>query len=85
MSAICARLGSKERQEFKRRKENRRLSFLLPRRGARHAPRRPQAVNPPLRFSEKLPRPLGANPPAAVRVPRSAGAEKGAARQGEHA
>ena len=30
-------------------------------------------------------RPLGANPPAAGRAPRSAGAEKGAARQGEHA
>ena len=29
--------------------------------------------------------PVRANPPAAVRVPRSAGAEKGAARQGEHA
>ncbi len=31
---------------------------------------------------QKRSRPLGANPPAAVRVPRSAGAAKGAARQG---
>ncbi|MDY5958868.1 MAG: hypothetical protein SPJ24_05495, partial [Agathobaculum butyriciproducens] len=38
--------------------------------------------NSPLRFSEKDCRPEGANTPAAVRVPRSAGAEKAAARQG---
>ena len=45
-----------------KRKENRRLSFLFapPRDAARS--RRPQTANPPLRFSEKLPRPLVANP-----------------------
>ena len=32
--------------------------------------------NPPLDFKRKTSRPLGANTPAAVRVPRSAGAEK---------
>ena len=90
-----------------KRKENRRLSFLFaPAAGAARS-RRPQTANPPLRFSGKLPAPLGANtltqfahpaqqvqkrsrpvrgePANAVRVPRSAGAEKGAARQGEHA
>ena len=34
---------------------------------------------------QKRSRPLGANPPAAVRVPRTAGAEKEPPRQGEHA
>ena len=33
--------------------------------------------NPPLDFKRKTSRPLGANTPAAVRVPRSAGAGKG--------
>ena len=39
----------------------------------------------PAEVQRKTSRPLGANPPAAVRVPHSAGAEKGAARQGEPA
>ena len=34
---------------------------------------------------QKRSRPVRANPLAAVRVPRTIGAEKGAARQGEHA
>ena len=39
-----------------KRKENRRLSFLFaPARRAPRRSRRPQAANPPLRFSEKLP------------------------------
>ena len=36
----------------------------------------------PAEVQQKTPRPSGANPPAAVRVPRSADAVKGAARQG---
>ena len=68
MSAICARLSQKE---VGVKRVETLVSTLLPRRGARRIP--------PLRFSEP-PRPLGANPPAAVRVPRSAGAEKTAAR-----
>ena len=36
----------------------------------------------PAEVQRKTPRPSGSNPPAAVRVPRSAGAAKGAARQG---
>ena len=56
------------------------LPFCPPRR-APHSPalRRAQL---PAEVQRKTPRPSGANPPAAVRVPRSAGAAKGAARQG---
>ena len=52
------------------------VSTLLPRRGARRIPalRRAQL---PAWLKRKTPRPLGANTPTAVRVPRSAGAEKG--------
>ena len=39
----------------------------------------------PAEVQRKTLRPLGANPPAAVRVPRSADAEKEPPRQGEHA
>ena len=54
---------------------------------------RPRARQPPaLRRAQlsaevqrKTSRPLGANPPAAVRVPHSAGAEEEPPRQGEHA
>ena len=49
-----------------------------PPRGAARS-RRPQTANPPLDFKRKTLRPLGANPPAAVRVPRWVGAEKKAA------
>ena len=65
-----------------KRKENRRLSFLF-------APAAGRGTFPPSADGEspaevqrKTPRPSGSNPPAAVRVPRSAGAAKGAARQG---
>ena len=37
------------------------VSTLLPRRGARHAPAVRRRRIPSLRFSEKTPRPLGAN------------------------
>ena len=51
-------------------------SFLpLPRGAARS--RRPQTANPPAAVQRKTPRPERANTPVAVRVPRSAGAEKG--------
>ena len=59
-----------------KRKENRRLSFLFaPAAGAAHS-RRPQTANPPAEVQRKTSRPSGANPPAAVRVPRSADAER---------
>ena len=65
-----------------KRKENRRLSFLF-------APAAGRGTFPPSADGEspaevqrKTSRPLGANPPAAVRVPRSAGAEKRAATLG---
>ena len=73
MSAICARLSQKE---VGVKRVETLVSTLLPRRGARHAPAARRRRNSPLRFSEKTLRPSGANPPAAVRVPRSAGAEK---------
>ena len=52
-------------------------SFLphVPRGAARSC--RPQTANPPPEVQRKTPRPERANTPAAVRVPRSAGAEKG--------
>ena len=57
---------------------------LAPRR-APQRPRRPQTANPPAEVQRKTLRPLGANTPAAVRVPRSAGAEKKPPVRGEHA
>ena len=73
-----------------KRKGNRRCPFLfahrrgygaVPAAGAAN-PRAPQTANPPAEVQRKTPRPSGANLPAAVRVPRSAGAAKGAARIG---
>ena len=52
----------------------RRQRTPLPRGAARS--RRPQAAQLPAEVQRKTSRPLGANTPAAVRVPRSAGAEK---------
>ena len=47
---------------------------------------RPRGVSAlPAEVQRKPPRPLGANTPAAVRVPRSAGAEKKPLVRGEHA
>ena len=61
------------------------MSFLFaPAVGAAHS-RRPQTANPPAEVQRKTPRPSGANPPAAVRVPRSAGAEKEPPIRGEPA
>ena len=90
MLAICAGLSSKGKAGVQRgRKTAGCPSFLptavgtasSPRRVPRRS-RRPQTANPPAEVQRKTPRPSGANPPAAVRVPRSAGAGKGAARQG---
>ena len=50
-------------------------SFLPPRRVPRRS-RRPQTANSSAEVQRKTFRPSGTNPPAAVRVPRSAGAEK---------
>ena len=65
MSAICARL-SKGKGRFTRGRKPQ-VSTLL-------CPRRVGAL--PAEVQRKTSRPLGANTPAAVRVPRSAGAEK---------
>ena len=76
MSVICARLGSKGKVGVQRgRKTAGCPSFLPPRRAPRRS-RRPQTANPPVEVQRKTPRPERANTPAAVRVPRSAGAEK---------
>ena len=89
MSAICARLLQRERGEFTRGWKPQVSTLLCARAASAHSlprgaarSRRPQTANPPLDFKRKTPRPLGANPPAAVRVPRSADAEKTAARTG---
>ena len=84
MLAICAGLSSKGKVGVQRgRKTAGCPSFLptavgtasSPPRGAARS-RRPQTANPLAEVQRKAPRPSGANTPAAVRVPRSAGAEK---------
>ena len=76
MSAICARLTNKGKVGVQRgRKTAGCPSFLPPRRVPRRS-RRPQTANSSAEVQRKTFRPSGANPPAAVRVPRSAGAEK---------
>ena len=80
-SAICARPSQKE---VGVKRVETLVSTLLPRRGARHVPalRRAQL---PAESQRKTLRPSGANTPAAVRVPRSAGAEKEPPGKGEPA
>ena len=93
MSAICARLGSKGKVGVQRgRKTAGCPSFLpppwvrrRPRGGRRDAPAVRRRRIPPLRFSERLPARIGSNPPAAVRVPRSADVEKEPPVRGEPA
>ena len=76
MSAIFAR-PSKGKGVIHKRVENRRLSTLLCARAASaHVPAAGRGKSP-LDFKRKTSRPLRANTPAAVRVPRSAGTEKG--------
>ena len=93
MSVICARLGSKGKVGVQRgRKTAGCPSFLptavgtapSPRRAPRRS-RRPQTANPPAEVQRKTLRPSGANAPAAVRVPRSADAEKEPPVRGEPA
>ena len=84
MSAICARLGSKGKVGVQRGRETAGVpSFLPPRRVPRRSPPPRARQSPALRRAQlpaesqrKKNRPSGANTPAAVRVPRSAGAEK---------
>ena len=81
MSAICARLGSKGKVGVQRgRKTAGCPSFLPPRRAPRRSRR--SGGESLAEVQRKTLRPLGPNPPAAVRVPRSAGAGKGAAPSG---
>ena len=82
MSVICARLGSKGKVGVQRGRETAGVPSFLPPPRARQRSRRPQTANPPAKVQRKTFRPLGANTPAAVRMPRSAGAEKRAAPSG---
>ena len=84
MSVICARLGSKGKVGVQRGRETAGVPSFLPPRRAPHFPalRRAQL---PAEVQRKTPRPSGSNPPAAVRVPRSASAEKEPHRQAEPA
>ena len=81
MSVICARLGSKGKVGVQRGRKTAGVPSFLPRPRARQPPalRRAQLS---AEVQRKTSRPLGANPPVAVRAPRSAGAEKGAAPSG---
>ena len=92
-SLIFARLSNKGKVGVQRGRETAGVPSFLPTavgtassppRGAARS-RRPQTTNPPAEVQRKTLRPERANPPAAVRVPRSAGAEKEPPRQGEHA
>ena len=84
MSTICARL-SKGKVRVQRGRETAGVPSSLP---PRQVPQRPAVRRrriPPAEVQRKTSRPLGANTPAAVRVPRSAGAEKKPLVRGEHA
>ena len=83
MSAICARL-SKGKIGVQRGRETAGVPSFLPPPRARRIPalRRAQL---PAEVQRKTPRPSGSNPPAAVRVPRSASAEKEPPGEGEPA
>ena len=82
MSAICAR-PSRERGDSQEG-GNRRCLPSCPSPWVRRIPALRRAQLPAM-VQRKTPRPSGANPPAAVRVPRSAGAEKKPPVRGEHA
>ena len=73
----------RERQEFKEEGKPQ-VSLPFCPCGGRRSLLRSAERNSPLRFSKKLP-PVRGEPAYAVRVPRSAGAEKTAARQGRTA
>ena len=74
-SLICARLRNKGKVGVQRGRETAGVPSFLPPPRARQSPalRRAQL---PAESQRKKNRPSGANTPAAVRVPRSAGAEK---------
>jgi|GEM_PF-1109877 len=84
MSAICAGLGSKGKVGVQRGRETAGVPSFLPPPRARRIPalRRAQLLAESQRKTSRLDR---ANPPAAVRVPRSAGAEKESPVRGEPA
>ena len=92
MSAICVRLGSKGKVGVQRgRKTAGCPSFLPTAVGTASSPPRARRI-PALRRAQlpaevqrKTPCPSGSNPPAAVRVPRSADAEKEPPVRGEPA
>ena len=84
MSAICAGLGSKGKVGVQRGRETAGVPSFLPPPRARRIPalRRAQLL---AESQRKTSRPDRANPPAAVRVPRSADAEKEPPVRGEPA
>ena len=91
-SLVCARLGSKGKVGVQRgRKTAGCPSFLPTAVGTASSPPRVRRIpalrraQPPAEVQRKTPRPSGANPPAAVRVPRSADAEKEPPVRGEPA
>ena len=75
-SPIFAGLTNKGKVGVQRGRETAGVPSFLPPRRAPQRSRRPQTANPLAEVQRKAPRPSGANTPAAVRVPRSAGAEK---------
>ena len=81
MSAICAGLSNKGKVGVQRGRETVGVPSFLPPRRAPQSPALRRAQLPAM-VQRKTPRPSGTNTLAAVRVPRSAGAEKAAARQG---
>ena len=74
-SLIFAGLTNKGKVGVQRGRETAGVPSFLPPRRAPQVPRAPQSGNSPLRFSEKTPARQGRTA-CAVRVPRSAGAEK---------
>ena len=83
-SLVCARLGSKGKVGVQRGRKTAGCPSFLPPPRARRIPalRRAQL---PAEVQRKTLRPSGANPPAAVRVPRSAGVGKEPPVRGEPA
>ena len=79
MSAICARLGSKGKVGVQRGRETAGCPFLFAPAAGRGDVPAAAGGESLAEVQRKTLRPVRANPPAAVRVPRSAGAGKGAA------
>ena len=85
MSVICARLTNKGKVGVQRGRETAGVPSFLPRRGARHAPAVRRRRILPLRFSGKLPAPLGRTRLRQFAHPAGSVQEKEPLRQGEHA